>query len=70
MTAGRSTAVRKGNDGRDAKRGLLYELKGGYRIDMTEEEYHEKREELGQIAARLRVNLDVLDLLEKIIECV
>ena len=47
------------------KRGLLYELKGGYRIDMTEEEYHEKREELGQIAARLRVNLDVLDLLEK-----
>ena len=32
---------------------------------MTEEEYHEKREELGQIAARLRVNLDVLDLLEK-----
>lgn len=40
------------------KRGLLYELKGGYRIDMTEEEYHEKREELGQIAARLRVNLD------------
>lgn len=52
------------------KRGLLYELKDGYRIDMTEEEYREKREELGQIAARLRVNLDVLDLLEKIIECV
>ena len=47
------------------KRGLLYELKGGYRIDMTEEEYHEKREELGQIAARLRVNLDVLDQLVK-----
>jgi hypothetical protein len=47
------------------KRGLLYELKGGYRIDMTEEEYREKREELGQIAARLHVNLDVLDLLEK-----
>ncbi len=47
------------------KRGLLYELKGGYRIDMTEEEYREKREELGRIAARLRVNLDVLDLLEK-----
>ena len=46
------------------KRGLLYELKGGYRIDMTEEEYREKREELGRIAARLRVNLDVLDLLE------
>ena len=38
------------------KRGLLYELKGGYRIDMTEEEYREKREELGQIAARLHVN--------------
>ena len=36
-----------------------------YRIDMTEEEYREKREELGQIAARLHVNLDVLDLLEK-----
>ena len=34
------------------KRGLLYELKGGYRIDMTEEEYREKREELGRIAAR------------------
>lgn len=32
---------------------------------MTEEEYREKREELGQIAARLRVNLNVLDLLEK-----
>ena len=47
------------------KRGLLYELKGGYRIDMTEEEYREKREELGRIAARLHVNLDVLDLLEK-----
>lgn len=47
------------------KKGLLYELKGGYRIDMTEEEYREKREELGQIAARLHVNLDVLDLLEK-----
>lgn len=47
------------------KRGLLYELKDGYRIDMTEEEYREKREELGQIAARLHVNLDVLDLLEK-----
>ena len=46
------------------KRGLLYELKDGYRIDMTEEEYREKREELGQIAARLHVNLDVLDLLE------
>ena len=42
------------------KRGLLYELKGGYRIDMTEEEYREKREELGQIAARLHVNLDCL----------
>ena len=38
------------------KRGLLYELKDGYYIDMTEEEYREKREELGQIAARLRVN--------------
>ena len=47
------------------KRGLLYELKDGYYIDMTEEEYREKREELGQIAARLHVNLDVLDLLEK-----
>lgn len=40
-------------------------MKDGYRIDMTEEEYREKREELGQIAARLHVNLDVLDLLEK-----
>lgn len=47
------------------KHGLLYELKDGYRIDMTEEEYREKREELGAIADRLRVNLDVLDLLEK-----
>ena len=51
------------------KRGLLYELKDGYYIDMTEEEYREKREELGQIAARLRVNLNVLDLLEKDYSC-
>lgn len=52
------------------KRGLLYELKGGYRIDMTEEEYREKREELGQIAARLHVNLDSSTCWKKIIECV
>lgn len=28
------------------KRGLLYELKGGYRIDMTEEEYRESGKNL------------------------
>ncbi|WP_337460164.1 hypothetical protein [Dialister invisus] len=52
------------------KRGLLYELKGGYRIDMTEEEYREKREELGRIAARLHVNLVSSTCWKKIIECV
>ena len=52
------------------KRGLLYELKDGYRIDMTEEEYREKREELGQIAARLHVNLVCSTCWKKIIECV
>ncbi len=47
------------------KKGLLYELADGYRIDLTEEEYNEKLDEIRAIAKRLHVNMDVLDVVEK-----
>ena len=46
-------------------KGLLYEMKNGFPITMTEEEYKAKEKEIRSIASDLYVNMDVLDLLEK-----
>lgn len=46
-------------------KGLLYEMKNGYPITMSEEEYKAKEKEIRSIASDLYVNMDVLDLVEK-----
>ena len=46
-------------------KGLLHEMKNGYPLLMTEEEYKAKEEEIQKIAASLYMNMDILDLLEK-----
>ena len=43
-------------------KGLLYEMKNGFPITMTEEEYKAKEKEIRSIASDLYVNMDVLDL--------
>ena len=47
------------------KKGLLHELKDGFSIDLTEEEYLAKEAEIRKIADKLTINMDVLNLLEK-----
>ena len=47
------------------KEGLLYEMANGFSIDLTEDEYNEKREEIEKIAKTLGVNMKVLDVVEK-----
>ena len=49
----------------ELKKGLLYEMADGYRIDLTEEEYNKSTDEINLIAQRLGVNMEVLDILEK-----
>ena len=49
----------------EIKKGLLYEMADGYRIDLTEEEYNKSTDEINIIAQRLGVNMEVLDILEK-----
>lgn len=49
----------------EIKKGLLYEMADGYRIDLTEEEYNKSTDEINIIAQRLGVNMKVLDVLEK-----
>jgi len=49
----------------EIKKGLLYEMADGYRIDLTEEEYNKSTDEINLIAQRLGVNMEVLDILEK-----
>ena len=45
------------------KKGLLHELKDGFSIDLTEEEYLAKEAEIRKIADKLTINMDVLNLL-------
>lgn len=52
------------------KKGLLHELKDGFSIDLTEEEYLAKEAEIRKIADKLTINMDVLNLLERITSCV
>ena len=42
------------------KKGLLHELKDGFSIDFTEEEYLAKKAEIRKIADKLTINMDVL----------
>lgn len=49
----------------EIKKGLLYEMADGHRIDLTEEEYNKSTDEINIIAQRLGVNMEVLDVLEK-----
>lgn len=47
------------------RKGMLHELKNGFSIDLTEEEYNARLPEIRKIAEDLYVNMDVLDVLEK-----
>ncbi len=44
---------------------LLQEMKNGFPIQITEEEYNQRKEEIKQIASSLFIRMDVLNCLEK-----
>lgn len=52
-------------DAKELKTGLLHQMRNGFSIDLTEEEYKEKENEIRKIAAELYVNMKVLDLVER-----